>query len=353
MSRKLLIILGVLGVFLLLTTVQLVAQDDEDDTLVVSTFGFNLDVIEENIKKPFEELYGVEIIYDTGNNSDRLAQLEELGENSEVDVIHLAGIFPHQAKALELLQEIDPELLENYDELYEWAQDPLGDNMGVAYAINSHALAYRSDLIEEPITSWNDLLREDLQDYVSVPDMSTTFGPATIIMMGLAAGGDPEDFEDYTELGWEQMPTLADQLVTSYIRSSELVALYQEEEVWASPYSSFARGNLINTELPIEFVIPEEGAVGDPITVSITAASDNVDLAHKYIDFIISHDIQLQEAVDLIDSPTNMTVEVPEEQAELLTYGEDLIDSLVFMDQVELVEVIDDWLERWNEIMLK
>ncbi len=328
-------------------------QDSETQTLVVSTFGFNLDIIEENIKIPFEEMYDVEIIYDTGNNSDRLAQLEELGENSEVDVIHLAGIFPHQAKALELLQPVDPELLENYDELYEWAQDPLGDNMGVAYAINSHAIAYRSDLVEEPLTSWNDLLREDLTGFVSVPDMSTTFGPATVIMMGYATGADPEDFEEYTEAGWEQMPAMADQIVTAYIRSSELVALYQEEEVWASPYSSFARGNLIGTELPIEFIIPEEGAVGDPITVSITAASDNVELAHAYIDFIISHDIQLQEAIDLIDSPTNMTVEVPEEQAELLTYGEELLDSLVFMDQAMLIDVIDEWLERWNELMLQ
>jgi putative spermidine/putrescine transport system substrate-binding protein len=350
MHKKLIVIFTLIGL-LVLASIPATSQDKE--TLIVSTFGFNLDVIEQNIKIPFEEMYDVEIIYDTGNNSDRLAQLAELGENSEVDVIHLAGIFPHRAKALELFQAIDPELLESYDELYEWAQDPLGDSMGVAYAINSHALAYRSDLIEDPITSWNDLLREDLTGFVSVPDMSTTFGPATIIMMGYAAGGDPEDFEDYTEKGWEQMPALVDQIVTGYIRSSELVALYQEEEVWASPYSSFARGNLINTELPIEFVIPEEGAVGDPITVSITAASDNVELAHKYIDFIISHDVQLQEATDLIDSPTNMTVEVPEEQAALLTYGDELLGSLVFMDQTALVDVIDEWLERWNEIMLQ
>lgn len=352
MPRKFLITIGVLSLLLMLISVQMVAQDS-NTTLVVSTFGFNMDVINVNITEPFEEMYGVTIVYDTGNNADRLAQLEQLGEDSTVDVIHLAGIFPHQAKAMDLLQAIDPEMLENYDELYEWAQDPLGDNMGIAYAINSHALAYRSDMIEEPITSWNDLLREDFQGYVSVPDMSTTFGPATIIMMGLANGGDPEDFEDYTEKGWEMMPALADQLVTTYIRSSELVALYQEGEIWISPYSSFARGNLIDTELPIEFVIPEEGAVGDPITVSITAASDNVELAHKYIDFIISHDIQLLEAIDLIDSPTNMTVEVPEEQAELLTYGEELLDSLIFMDQAQLIDVMDDWLERWNEIMLR
>jgi putative spermidine/putrescine transport system substrate-binding protein len=344
-------IVVVLVLMVAATSLQLAAQDEER-TLVVSTFGFNMDLIEENITIPFQEMYDATIIYETGNNSDRLARLEELGEDTEVDVVHFAGIFPFRAKAEGLLQPIDPEMLENYAELYEWAQDPLGDNYGIAYAINSHALVYRTDMVEEPITSWADLLREDLTGFVSIPEMSTTFGPATIIMMAAALGGDPEEFED-TEIGWEAMPDLADQLVTSYIRSSELVALYQEDEVWASPYSSFARGNLMDTGLPLEFVIPEEGAVGDPITVSITAASDNVELAHAYIDFIISHDVQEAEALQLIDSPTNMTVMLPDDIAALLTYGSDLIESLVFMDQAQLLEVADEWLERWNEVMLQ
>ena len=59
------------------------------------------------------------------------------------------------------------------------------------------------------------------------------------------------------------------------------------------------------------------------------------------------------EALDLVDSPTNMNVEVPEDIAQLLTYGEETIDSLIFMDQEALNELLDEWLERWNEIMLQ
>ncbi|MCA9884410.1 MAG: ABC transporter substrate-binding protein [Anaerolineae bacterium] len=333
-----------------LMSVQLSAQ--ETRTLVVSTFGFNQDLIDKNVTEPFEEMYDVDVIYESGNNAERLTRLEAMGENTEVDVVHFAGAYAMRAKQLDLLQEIDVEALENYDELYEFAQDPLGDNMGIGYAINSHALAYRPDMIEEPITSWADLLREDVAGFVSIPEMSTTFGPANIIMMAAAMGGDPTDPEDW-ELGWEVMPELAGQLVTTYTRSADLVALYQQEEVWVSPYSSFARGNLMETGVELEFVIPEEGAVGDPIVVSIVKGTENEDLALAYIDFLISAEVQEAEALDLVDSPTNMTVEVPEDIAPLLTYGEDLIDSLIFMDQAALNELLDEWLERWNEIMLQ
>ena len=70
--------------------------------------------------------------------------------------------------------------------MYDWAQDPLGNQAGVGYTVNSLSLIYRSDLIEAEITSWTDLLRDDVAGFVSIPEMSTTFGPATLIMVDRA-----------------------------------------------------------------------------------------------------------------------------------------------------------------------
>lgn len=335
------------------------AQDDAE-TLVVSTFGFNLDVIEENVTQPFEEEYGVDVVYETGNNSDRFARLESLGEETEVDVVHFAGAYTFRAKEAGLLAPVDPEMLENYGDLYDWAQDPIGDDSGVAYAINSYAMIYRTDMIEDPVTSWEDLLREDVAGFVTIPEMSTTFGPATMIMLDMALrDGEEPDYD--AEMAWEILPELADNLVTTYIRSSEAVTLFQQEEVYMAPYASFAIGNLLDTGLPLETVVPEEGAVGDPIVVSITAATEKTELAHEYIDWLISYDVQMAEALDLIDSPTNMVVQedlaTSEEEAmmeacALLTCGEELLDSLIFLDNAEIEDRLDEWLDRWNEIML-
>ncbi len=117
-----------------------------------------------------------------------------------------------------------------------------------------------------------------------MPGLATTNGPATIVMLAKAFGGDI----DNTEPAWERLPELADQLVTVYTRSSDLIALVQQEEVWVAPYSSFSIGNLLDTGLPLEMVIPSEGLPAAASVVSIVAGTEKSDLAHKYIDFLIS-----------------------------------------------------------------
>jgi len=324
------------------------ADDGTPQELVISTWGYNQDLIDKNLTQPFEEMYNVKIVYETGNNSDRLTKLIARKDKPVVDVVHFAGPFTFRAQEEGLLQPLDSSLLSNYDQLYDWAQDPLGDNSGVSYAISGYPLIVRSDKISEPITSWADLLREDVKGFVTVPDIATTNGPATIVMLATAFGGDI----DNTEPAWEQLPALADQLVTTYRRSSELTSLVQQEEVWLAPYSSFAIGNLLETGLPLEQVFPEEGVPAAPSVVSIVAGSEKVDLAHKYIDFIISQEVQSAQAMDLVDSPTNTGVEVPDDVGALLTYG-DMIDSLIFLDQAKLNENAEEWLERWNDVMLQ
>ena len=347
-----------LAVFVLgLVTSSAVAQDTQ--TLTVSIWGFNLDVLEENVFAPFEEMHNVDIVLDTGNNSDRLARLQAEGENTTIDVVHFATQFTHLASQADLLQAYNPDMLENLDEVYDWAQDPLGNQAGVGYTVNSLSLIYRADMIEAGISSWADLLGDDVAGYVSIPEMSTTFGPATLIMIDRALamaemdeGEEPAEINYDADLAWEALPQLADNLVTTYIRSSELTTLVQEEEVWVAPYASFAIGNLINTGHDLSTVVPAEGAVGQTNMISITAATDKVDLAHAYIDWFISHDVQEAEALDLIDSPVNATVELPEETCALLTCGE-MLDTMIVLDQAEVSDRLADWLERWNEIMVR
>jgi len=350
-SAMLLLALLVLGMFGPMSA----AQDTQ--TLTVSIWGFNLDVLEENVFAPFEEMHNVDIVLDTGNNSDRLARLQAEGENTDIDVVHFATQFTYLASQEDLLQSYNPDMLENLDELYDWAKDPLGNQAGVGYTVNSLSLIYRSDLIEEAITSWADLLRDDVAGFVSIPEMSTTFGPATLIMIdrALAMGEMSDEMGEINydaDMAWDALPQLADNLVTTYIRSSALTTLVQEEEVWVAPYASFAIGNLINTGHDLSTVVPEEGVVGQTNMISITAASDQADLAHAYIDWFISHDVQLAEALDLIDSPVNATVELPEDICALLTCGE-MLDTMIVLDQAQVSDRLEDWLERWNEVMVR
>ena len=98
------------------------ASDAAPTELVVSTWGFNQDLIDKNLTRPFEEANNVKIVYETGNNAERLTKLAARGDSPQVDVVHFAGPFTFEASQQGLLQPIDPSMLSNYDELYDWAK---------------------------------------------------------------------------------------------------------------------------------------------------------------------------------------------------------------------------------------
>lgn len=315
------------------------------EELIVSAWGFNLDLIEKNIVQPFEEEHGVDVVFETGNNSERFTRMVARRDNPQVDVALFAGNWALNASQEGLLQPYDPTRLSNLDDLYEMAQDPLGDQTVVGYTIQNLGIMYRTDEVE-PITSWADLARPELAGFLSVPDITTTYGPTLIYMAGAAFG---DGYDDH-EAGWEAIEQIADSVTTAYGRSSELTTLVAQEEVYAAPYTSFAWGSILDTGLPVEKAIPEEGLPGAFSTIGVAHGADNVELAHLYIDHMLSYEVQLAQAQDLVDSPARTDVEVAPEIGEKLTYGDELIGQLHFFDLQEISENQDEWIERWNQI---
>ncbi len=318
-------------------------------TLNVSFFAFNVDLINKNINQPFEKKYGAKIVYDTGNNADRLAKLVARKDNPNIDVVAFSTEFLLRAVQAGVIQPYDPAKIKNIDQLYDWAKDPLGNKMGVGYTISGYTMFYREDKVKEPLTSWKDLWRPDLKGYVSLPDITTTNGPATIALIAKAWGGDLNN----DQIAWDKLAELKPNLITAYKNSAELITLVQQDEVWVSGYSTFAWGNLLNTKKPLKSVVPKEGLVGFVNTLSVVKGSPNAELAQAYIDFMISEQVQLAEALDLVDSPANKNVKVPADIAAKLTYGDDVIKSLMFLNDQQIANKRQGWIDRWNKLMAK
>ncbi|MBW8003218.1 MAG: ABC transporter substrate-binding protein [Planctomycetes bacterium] len=317
-------------------------------TLTVSMWGYNMDLLEKNVLKPFEEKYGVKIVTETGNNSARFTKMVARKDNPIVDIVLFAGAYSYKAIQEGIVKPYDPGKLQNLAEIMEPARDPLGGRYAIGYTIQHLGLCYRSDKVK-PIKSWKDLFNEDLKGFLSIPQLTTTYGPTIIYMLSKAWGGS----YDATDVGWAKLEELSDSILTAYARSSELQTLLQQEEVYAAPYASFAWGNISAIGLPIVSVIPEEGLVGSFSMVSIANGTKNEDLAHLYIDHLLSYEVQLSEAMDLVDSPVRGDIKLPEDVAGKLTYGEDLIRKLHFFSQKEMAAVEKEWIEKWNRIFTK
>jgi putative spermidine/putrescine transport system substrate-binding protein len=313
-----------------------------EETLTISVYSFAQDAYKTALYDPFEELCGCELVIETGNSVERMAKIEA---NAADPVIDMAVISSHDALSLAqkgLLQPIDTSKLSSFDRLYPAAQDPIGGNMAVGYTFYASSIVYRSDLVT--IESWSDLLGEDLAGSVSLPNITGTQGPLTLMMLDKAAGGDASDFTSTISAIGES----ADDIVTFYSRSSELAQLMNQEEVIAAPVGRFAWSRFKSSPLPFAWAEPSEGQAGGMNVMIMTKDNGNEELAYKLMDYWLSTEVQTRIAESLIDSPANMDVVVSDDIAENLTYGAELIGSLNILDPATIITNRDGWVEQWN-----
>ncbi len=337
----------VLPVLAALTASLVASPAAAKDKLTISVYSFAQDAYKEALYDPFEAICDCELVIETGNSVERMAKIEA---NAADPVIDMAVMSSHDALALArkgLLEKLDVSKLASFDELYEAAKDPVGDNMAVGYTFYASSIVYRSDLVD--IKSWGDLLKPEVAGRVALPNITGTQGPLTLHMMSKALGHEGVGFEETIAAIGEK----SDDIVTFYVRSSQLAQLMQQEEVIAAPIGRFAWSRFSGSDLPFKWAEPVEGQTGGMNVMLMTKGSKNQDLAYRFMDYWLSSEVQTRVANAKIDSPANTKVEVSADIADHLTYGADLINSLNMINPADIIDNRDSWIEQWNEKVIQ
>lgn len=315
-----------------------------EKALVVSTYGFNKQKFRDILFDPFEKLCGCKIIVEGGNNAARLTKLEAQDAKGAYDLAVFADFAAVEARTKGLTQPIDVSSLKNYGKLFDFAKDPIGGNFGIGYTFYSTSIVYRSDKIDG-IKSWSDLLGEGLKGRVALPNITTTQGPLSLFMLDKSLGGSGESFSK----AFDKLSTAKDGVVTFYNRSSELITLFAQDEIWAAPVGRFAWGRLIKANPTLKWSLPSEGQTGGMNVIVIPKGSKHVKLAHQLIDFWLSTPIQEALGEQLVDSPANSEAKVSDAKAGLLTYGSDQVSAINFLKADIIIRNRDAWVKKWNE----
>lgn len=314
-------------------------------TFTISWWGFNGDKLQEIIVNPFQEMCGCQVVFETGNNADRLSRLQLRGGEG-VDVIYLTDRFSQLGIELGMFQPVDRALVPNISELYDLAQAPQGD-YGPAYSIGRVGIVYNADAVSAPITSWDDLWREDLASSISLPGITTTAGPMVVLRAGQRAGvnayADPD-------AAFDQVAGLVPNVVTNYNTGSEMINLFSTGEINVSIAQDFTLGRIQSAVPSVVWADLAEGSIATLNTINIPIGASDPELAHMFINFVLSREIQQQLAEQGVDAPVNGGVELTPDQAAIWTYGDEMIASLQRIDYVPMNAALDGWINRWNEI---
>lgn len=327
-----------------LLTLPLAQAAAAQDTFTISWWGFNGDKLQANIVEPFEAMCDCEVIFETGNNADRLNKLIARG-GTDVDVIFLTDSFSQLGIEAGIFLPVDRALIPNVAKSHEMGQAPQGE-YGPAYTVGRVGIVYDSAAVE-PITTWDDLWREDLAGSLTVPGITTTAGPMMVVKAGDHAGADV--YED-ADPAFAALEELSGNIVKNYNTGSEMINLASTGEISVAVAQDFALRSLQAAVPTMVWADLTDGDIATLNTVNIPVGSENVELAHQFINFLLSTEIQTIEAQQGVDAPINADVVLTEEEAAPWTYGADAVNLLRRMQYEEMNAAKSDWIDQWAEV---
>jgi len=318
------------------------AAQAQEKTLTISVYAFAQDEYKELLYAPFEKTCGCKLVIETGNSIERLAKMEANKASPVIDMAVMSTADALQASRAGLVDKIDTAKLTNFDKLYDLARDPNADSMSVGYTFYATSIVYRTDKMK--IDSWADLLKPEIAAHVAFPNITTNQGPPALYMLQQAMGKDSPDLKEaIAAVGAKK-----DDIVTFYVKSSQLVQLMQQEEIWAAPIGRFSWAPFTKLGLPLGWATPKEGQTGGMNVMVVTKGSKKRELALQFMDYWLSTEVQAKLAEKLVDSPANKEVKVSPDVAENITYGAETAKSLKLIPAAVALDQRDAWLKQWN-----
>ena len=298
------------------------AASGDTQKLVLSTYGLSEDISEEEVYTPFENEFSCEIVTETGGTNDRYTKLAA-DPNSTIDVIELSQAMTAKGADEGLFDTIDLSKIPNAEKLIPAAKELAEAGQGVPYTINSIGIIYNPELTGFEITSFDDLWDERLEGMVSIPEITTTFGPAMVYVASDHAG-----------------------VVKTYTKSSDLINMFTSGEVAAAVVGDFGVPTIVAANPTLVYVTPD-GAYANFNTINVTKNCANKELAYEYINYRISEELQTKTGKALNEAPTNSDVTFTEEESKDMTYG-DKAANVKVVDYAFVNPILNNWIDQWN-----
>lgn len=193
------------------------------------------------------------------------------------------------------------------------------------------------------IKGYADLINPELKGRISTADpvnSSSAFSQLTNIL--LAKGGyDSEEAWNYVE----ELFTNIDGKISS--SSSNVYKTVADGEMAVGLSYEDPTVKLLNDGANVEIIYPEEGTVFLPANSAVVKHAKNMDNAKKFIDFIISKDVQEVLAKSTTNRPVRDDVEIGENMkplAEIKTLTEDYEYVIQHKDEI---------VQHYNEIFVE
>jgi len=303
-------------------------------TLVVGTYGGKYDeAFMKAVIKKFSAENGVEVVLDP---SYSYAKLAGEGKNPSVDLALMDDLQVAQGKNADVFLKLDTSKLPNTKDLYKNAVDPSG--LGVSIQWGRLGLVYRTDKIKEKPTSWSDLWKDEYKGHVTMNTLQGTSGPQLLSMAAKLNGGNDSNLQP----GMEALKRLAGNCKAIAQTTSNLTDMLTTGEVWIAPWWDGRAYALVDEGVPVDFVVPKEGAFNTNVEMVITKYSKNQEMAYKFLNAMLDAKAQSEMSAIIHYGPVNKNSKIDDKLAKQVVYGPEQANALIICDWNAIAPIKSD-----------
>lgn len=244
--------------------------------------------------RAFEEQYRCRVSASYMGTSDELVAKLRGGSASNYDVISPSSDVATMIASAGLATSLDLTKIPSYSQLSATLTSlPLvhakGQVYGIPFVWGPNPLIYDTTVFPQAPDSWNVLWDPKYRGRISVWDeLSTMYMAAQIL------GYDKPDPGQLYNLSDQQLEEVKKKLLQlkpnirkMWATGGELTNLFQNHEVVAAMGWPLNTAELKKRNFPVGETIPKENTTGWIDHLMITAASENKDLAHQFLEYMV------------------------------------------------------------------
>jgi spermidine/putrescine transport system substrate-binding protein len=268
------------------------------------------------------------------------------------DVVLINSAFTVQAKDEALIAKIDTSDMPNVKDLTpNMAQNtdlvPGGDVFGVAWTWGVTGLAFNKNSVKPAPDSLNAMWDPQFKGKVSIRDD----GVEAVQFAALATGQNMNDVKDM-EAVKDKLKALMPQIKTFWSSENDWNQFFSAGDFSVSTFWSGSAGRSASKGLPVQFVVPKEGAVGWLDGLSIPAASKNPEAARAFINWMIDPDFYVAWATKGAPSSANAKANaaLPETDFNKLALSDPAVVARVQFMRPISEETRKIYLELWQDV---
>jgi spermidine/putrescine-binding protein len=284
--RRRSVLVGILAV-----TLVCVACNKKEESLSLLVWeGYS----DDSAVKAFEESHHCKIVASFMGSSDELVAKLRGGSASNYDVISPSSDVAASIARTGLAAPLDLSKLPSYTQLSTKLRDlPLvkanGQVYGVPFMWGPNPLLYDTTVFPQAPDSWTILWDPKYKGKISVwDDLSTVYLAAQIL------GYDKPDPSQLYNLSDDQLAAVKKKLIELkpnirkiWATGGELTNLFENHEIVLAMGWPLNTNDLHKAGFPIGETIPRENTTGWIDHLMITAASNNKELAHAFLEYMI------------------------------------------------------------------